>query len=314
MTPLHLGQNELRGQGSTRRRAVVRTCAAVQTTLMITRFAPSPTGYLHLGHAFSALTTYRAVKAIGGTFILRLEDIDTSRCRAAFAQAILEDLTWLGLHWETPVWLQSQRIDTYRMAIESLRQRDLIYRCYCTRAEIAAEIAASPSAPHGSDGAIYPGTCKTVRTATADDTRAFAWRLDSAKTASLFPGLTWQTNADVPQPVLPETFGDVVLARKEMPTSYHLSVVLDDAAQNITHVFRGEDLRASTPIHRLLQALFNLPVPTYTHHKLLVGPDGRKYSKRDKSLTLRELRANGTTPQDIIALVGLADANRDIKR
>ncbi len=276
---------------------------------MITRFAPSPTGYLHLGHAYSALTAYYAAKAAGGKFILRLEDIDTTRCHAEFADAILEDLAWLGLNWETPVWFQSQRMESYRAAIEVLRERNLIYRCFCTRAQIAA----SSQEQQGPDGPIYSGTCKKEMGINYDDNRAFAWRLDSAKAFAFFSGLTWQTNNEAPLPVVCSAFGDVVLARKEMATSYHLSVVLDDAAQNITHIYRGADLLTSTPIHRLLQAVFNISPPIYNHHKLLIGADGRKYSKRDKSLTLRALRTSGKTARQIIAHVGLADAERDIE-
>ncbi len=282
-----------------------------------TRFAPSPTGYLHLGHAYSALLGYRAAQAASGRFLLRLEDIDASRCRAEYAEAIFEDLAWLGIQWSQPVWQQSGRMAVYAAALAQLEAQGLIYRCFCTRAEIAAEIGASPSAPLADGPPAYPGTC---RHRTAQDVAdraargdAFAWRLDSAAALARHPLLSWHEGDAPPQRVEPG-FGDVVLARKDTPASYHLCVVLDDAAQGITHIYRGQDLQASTPIHRLLQALMRLPVPHYVHHRLLTGPDGRKFAKRDASLTLRALRQAGTTPADIMAMVGLSDDPGDPER
>jgi len=266
-----------------------------------TRFAPSPTGYLHRGHAFSALTAFEAARAANGRFILRIEDIDATRSRPEYEAAILEDLAWLGLAWEQPVRRQSEHLADYHAAIEALRERGLVYRCFRTRKEL--DIGRAPHAPQ------TPFVGGPLPTADEDDRlmrgEAFAWRLSlsaARKTLGGFDGLTFveegvgpggETGTILAQP---ETAGDIVLARKDVGVAYHLAVVLDDALQGVTHVIRGEDLFEAAHIQRLLQALLDLPTPTYRHHRLLVGPDGKRYAKRDKAQTLRELRAAGVTP------------------
>lgn len=258
---------------------------------VITRFAPSPTGYLHLGHAYCAWLNTRR----GGVFRLRLEDIDTTRCRAEYAAAIEDDLRWLGLNWQGEVRVQSQHFPAYAAALERLRP--FLYPCFCTRAEIAA----AQSAPHGAEP-VYPGTCRALSPAQAEARIAtgqpYALRLHAdAARAQTGPlrffeeGMGW---IDARSP------GDVVLARKDTLNSYHLCVVHDDALQGITHVIRGEDLREAIHVHVLLQALLGYATPIYHHHKLLLSPDGKRLAKRDKSLTLRELRAAGTLPADIL--------------
>jgi glutamyl-Q tRNA(Asp) synthetase len=288
--------------------------------MIVTRFAPSPTGFLHLGHAFAALTAARA----GERFVLRIEDIDMGRCREEFVAAIFEDLHWLGLAWEEPVLRQSGRSNAYRMALDTLEAQGLLYPCFCTRKEIADEIARAAEAPHvfdgtaslpGLDGPLYPGTCRHLsegerktRIATG---AAYALRLDVMKAAALTGPLTFQELGAGPNgehgmvAVRPGLFGDIVLARKEMPAAYHLAVVVDDAHQGITRVTRGNDLFAATHVQRLLQALLDLPVPDYAHHRLILDDAGRKFSKRDHAVTLRSLRANGTSADAIRTQVGL---------
>lgn len=278
---------------------------------IVTRFAPSPTGLLHLGHAHSALSGFAAARQAGGRFLLRIEDIDTTRCKPAFEQAIHDDLAWLGLRWEEPVRRQSEHFDDYAEALSRLEAMALIYPCFCTRKRIQAEIAASPSAPHGPDGPVYPGTCRNLsageraeRTAAGD---SFALRIDMARATDLalrYGSLAWYDLDRGEVAATPETFGDVVLARKETPTSYHLSVTVDDAIQGVTLVTRGEDLLAATHVHRLLQVLLDLPVPAYRHHRLLTNSAGRRLAKRDRAATLRDLRAKGATPEDVRALAG----------
>ncbi len=269
----------------------------------ITRFAPSPTGYLHLGHAYSALRTADAAEAAGGRFLLRIEDIDSARSRPEFEDAIFEDLTWLGLSWETPVRRQSEHLDVYQQALDTLGTRGLIYPCFCSRREIRAEIARAGAAPHGSGGALYPGTCRALpeeireqRIAAGD---AYALRLDVSRAAIEAGPLIWheQGRGDIAGDAA--SYGDVVLARKETPASYHLAVTLDDHVQGITLVTRGEDLFEATHIHRLLQALLGLETPEYAHHPLLHDQSGRRFAKRDKALTLRALRAAGHTAQSL---------------
>ena len=278
--------------------------------MIVTRFAPSPTGYLHLGHAFAALTAARS----GERFLLRIEDIDTTRCRPEFEAAIFEDLAWLGLDWEKPVLRQSERFDAYRAALDALSGRGLLYPCFCTRAEIAAEIARASEAPHGPEGPIYPGTCRHLseseRAARLASGAAYALRLDSAKAAAETGALTFEETGAGPHSehgiiaVDPRLFGDVVLARKDTPASYHLAVVVDDAFQGVTLVTRGNDLFAATHIQRVLQALLELPVPRYAHHKLILDENGRKFSKRDSAVTLRSLRASGATSEAIRNRIG----------
>ncbi|WP_025897687.1 tRNA glutamyl-Q(34) synthetase GluQRS [Sneathiella glossodoripedis] len=279
---------------------------------IVTRFAPSPTGYLHVGHAYSASLAYQKAKGAGGRFILRMEDIDGTRCRAEFEDAIFEDLAWIGLEWEQPVRRQSEHLDDYAAVLERLFAQELIYPCFCTRKEIAAEIARSHSAPHGPDGPLYPGTCKEL---SADEREAnfskglpYALRLDMSKALD---------KADVSSLYFeeldkgfiqcdPERFGDVVLARKETPTSYHLAVTLDDALQGVSLVVRGQDLFEATHLHRLLQHLLALPTPKYLHHGLVSDIKGRRLAKRDKSATLKDMRENGYSPEDIRKLIGFS--------
>jgi glutamyl-Q tRNA(Asp) synthetase len=257
-----------------------------------TRFAPSPTGRLHLGHAWSALQAHDFARAAGGRFSLRIEDIDGTRSRPEHVEAILRDLEWLGLGWDGMTF-QSQRLALYQEALDRLRDMGLLYPCFCTRADIAASL----SAPHGSEGALYPGTCRGL--AAPDLTRPHSWRLDVAKAMATTPlpqgetGLYWHDafagwiRAD------PLSHGDVVLARKDAPASYHLAVTVDDAAQGISHVVRGRDLFEATHVHRLLQALLGLPTPEYRHHPLLTGPDGERLAKRHGAPTLEAMRLAG---------------------
>ncbi len=270
--------------------------------MIVTRFAPSPTGYLHLGHAFAAWTAARE----GERFLLRLEDLDTARAREEFVFAIFEDLAWLGLSWEEPVLHQSRRMPVYREALGRLRS--LTYPCFCTRKEIAEEIARAVEAPHlmGPDGPLYPGTCRHVspdeRAARMARGDAYALRLDVAEAAEVAGPLTFIEHGQ-PRNVEPLLFGDVVLARKDMPASYHLAVVVDDAFQGVTLVTRGEDLLPATHVQRLLQALLDYPAPAYAHHRLILDKNGRKFSKRDPSVTLRGLRQAGLTPSGVGALL-----------
>ena len=263
----------------------------------VTRFAPSPTGLLHLGHAFSAFKAAEAAE--NGRFLLRIEDIDQGRCRPEFEAAIYEDLAWLGLTWETPVRRQSAHFADYEAALTTLQNRDLLYPCFCTRADIAA----APSAPHGPEGPIYPGTCRHLspndRQARIAAGTPFALRLKTDRAVDGVGPLTWHDAARGEIAATPEIFGDVVLARKDTPTSYHLACTWDDALQGVTLVTRGEDLFQATHIHRLLQALLDLPTPSYAHHGLILGADGKKYSKRDKAPTLRSLRESGKTADDV---------------
>lgn len=279
---------------------------------LVTRFAPSPTGLLHLGHAYAALIAFDRARAGGGRFLLRLEDIDRTRCRAAFDAAILADLAWLGLDWDGPVRRQSAHFADYRAALDRLDRLGVLYPCFCTRAEIAAEIAASPGAPQGPPGPLYPGTCRGLsrqrRMARLAEGGDHALRLDVAAARRLVAGpLTWHDERTGPHPAEPERLGDVVLARKETPASYHLAVTVDDAVQGVTLVTRGIDLAPATHIHRLLQALLDLPTPAYAHHPLLLGSDGVRLAKRDGAAGLAALRAAGTTPADIRRRLGLAD-------
>ena len=255
--------------------------------MIVTRFAPSPTGYLHLGHAYAASVAARA----GERFLLRIEDIDRGRCRAEFEDAIYEDLAWLGLHWETPVLRQSERGAAYAEALAKLDGHGLLYACTCTRKDIAA----AGGAPHGDEGPVYPGTCRELA---RPRTGSFALRLDAAKAAARVGALSFKDH-DAEIAVDPLLLGDVVLARKEMPAAYHLAVVVDDAHQGVSLVTRGVDLLPSTHVQRLLQALLNLPVPAYAHHKLILDEEGKKFSKRDAQVTLRGLRARGVTPLEL---------------
>ena len=264
--------------------------------MIVTRFAPSPTGYLHLGHAFAALTAARA----GQRFLLRIEDLDKDRSREEFVTAIFEDLAWLGLVWEEPVLRQSTRSGAYGDALTRLAP--FTYPCFCTRKEIAEEIVRAGEAPHGPDGPLYPGTCRRLsgeeRDARIARGESFALRLDAAKAAAAAGALTFVEHGHN-HPVDPLLFGDVVLARKDLPAAYHLAVVVDDAYQGVTLVTRGEDLLPATHVQRLLQALLGYPAPAYAHHRLILDKDGRKFSKRDHAITLRALRAQSLTPAEL---------------
>jgi glutamyl-Q tRNA(Asp) synthetase len=285
-------------------------------SLPVFRFAPSPNGYLHLGHALSALLDFETARAEGGRFLLRIEDIDSARCRPEFEAAIYEDLAWLGIAWEQPVRRQSEHLDDYRAAIAKLDAMGLVYPSFESRTEIArlvAEREAQVAWPRDPDGApLYPGTARMLsapeRARRIAAGEPYALRLDMKAAVAQVPKLTWsEQGADEIGTVLaaPEAWGDVVLARKETPTSYHLSVVIDDAAQDVTQVVRGQDLFWSTSVHRLLQALLGLPAPVYHHHRLLLDAEGRKLSKSTHSTALRELRARGVLPVDIRRRVGL---------
>ncbi len=252
-----------------------------------TRFAPSPTGRLHLGHALSALQAHDVARENGGIFTLRIEDIDGTRSRPEHVAAILADLDWLGLAWDEPPVFQSQRLGLYQAALDRLREMGLLYPCFCTRADIAASL----SAPHGPDGPLYPGTCRAR--AEPDLRRPHSWRLDMAAAVARTGPLTWHDAHAGKVAADPLSHGDVILARKDAPASYHLAVTVDDAAQGITHVVRGADLFAATHVHRLLQALLGLPTPAYRHHALLTGPDGTRLAKRHGAPTLEALRLAG---------------------
>jgi glutamyl-Q tRNA(Asp) synthetase len=301
---------------------------------IITRFAPSPTGRLHLGHAWSAIQAHDLARERGGQFLLRIEDIDGTRSRPEHVQAILDDLAWLGLDWDGAVTFQSQRLDLYQAALDRLKAAGLVYPCFCTRAEIAREITAAGSAPQGPDGPPYPGNCRGL----SDEERAariaepHAWRLDVERALAAVQSVTpdsfwgpptglalasqeardgapaarrmpeqvrhdgrlqWYDELAGVQRADPAVFGDVVLARKDAPSSYHLAVTVDDAAQGVTHVVRGRDLFAATHIHRLLQALLGLPTAIYRHHALLTDANGNRLAKRNGAPTLESLRLAG---------------------
>ena len=284
------------------------------------RFAPSPNGELHLGHAYSALHTARLARETGGRFLLRIEDIDASRARPEFEQGIFDDLEWLGLEWETPVRRQSEHMDDYAAALLTLEQMGLVYPCFATRAEIAA--AASADALTDPDGAaLYPGLWRGRDAAEVDARKQagepFALRLDMdralARAKKLHPGpITFAEEEEGPHgqrgelAIDPGMWGDVVIARKEVPASYHLAVVVDDALQGVTHVSRGQDLFFATHIHRLLQVLLGLPEPRYRHHALIRGGDGRKLSKSARDTSLKSLRASGVHASDILRRLGFA--------
>ncbi len=284
------------------------------------RFAPSPNGYLHLGHAYSALLNFDIARRSGGRLLLRIEDIDPARCRPEFEAAIYQDLGWLGITWETPVRRQSEHLADYRAALEKLTAMGLIYPAFESRAEIAGLVAqreAQATWPRDPDGvSLYPGTAKSLppveRARLLDSGMPYALRLDMAAARALAPDLGWIERGEGPEgetggvAARSEAWGDVILARKETPTSYHLSVVIDDALQGITEVVRGADLFWSTSVHRLLQHLLGLPQPAYRHHRLVRDGEGRKLSKSSAATALRELRTQGMTPADIRRQVGLS--------
>lgn len=279
-----------------------------------TRFAPSPTGLLHLGHAYSALHAVSFVdREAGDRFLVRLEDIDIARCRPEFEAAILEDLAWLGLDWERPVRRQSDHMDDYRAALDRLEAMGLLYKCFHSRKELDEALSAPHNRPMmGPDGpavtdtdALMPEDERARREAAGEP---YALRLRMAEAVRRAGPLTWTDRTHGEQEARPEAFGDVVLARKDVATSYHLAVTVDDALQGVTMVTRGEDLFQASHVHRLLQALLDLPVPDYAHHPLLVDPDtGRRFAKRDLSLTLKALRDSGVGAGEVRERVGFAD-------
>jgi glutamyl-Q tRNA(Asp) synthetase len=284
------------------------------------RFAPSPNGHLHLGHALSALINADAARACGGRLLLRIEDIDPARSRPEFEAAILEDLEWLGVGFERPVWRQSEHLERHRERFEALERRGLVYPCFCSRAALARAVAAL-EARNGEkwlrdpDGAfLYPGVCRELEPDEATKRigagEPHGWRLRTEEASAIAGRLTWREH-DAAEPASPwrpieadpSAWGDVILLRRDAPSSYHLAVTIDDAAQGVTQVVRGMDLRAATSIHRLLQELLGLPEPDYHHHRLVLDEDGRKLSKSIASTSLRELRASGVTPLDIRKLI-----------
>lgn len=275
--------------------------------LTCTRFAPSPTGLLHLGHAHSALFGWQAARRAGGRFLVRMEDIDPGRCRPDFEAAILTDLAWLGLDWDGPVRRQSEHLADYRAALARLDDQGLLYPCFCTRKDIQDEVARAGHAPHGPDGLLYPGTCRALpagERARRMAAEPYALRLDMARAVARAGALDWHDDAAGRVTAEPQQFGDVVLARKDTPTSYHLAVTVDDALQGVTLVTRGVDLFAATHVHRLLQALLDLPVPRWAHHRLLTDETGRRFAKRDKALTLKSLREAGKSPDEVRRMAG----------
>ena len=274
---------------------------------VVTRFAPSPTGELHLGSAYSARIAWQRAREAGGVFLVRIEDTDIRRCRREYETAILDDLRWLGLDWDGEVRRQSDHFADYGKVLDQLDARGLIYPCFCTRADIAREIAAAASAPHGPDGPLYPGTCRSLsneeRRHRIVAGHELCMRLDAARAAEQAGPYSFvdETRGRIEgQPLL---MGDFVIARKDTPTSYHLAVTVDDHLPGVTFVTRGEDLLPSTHVHGLLQKLLGYAAPQYAHHRLLTDSDGRRFAKRDRDLTIRALREAGKTPADVFALI-----------
>ena len=270
---------------------------------MITRFAPSPTGLLHLGHALAAQTAWDLSQKSGGTFLVRIEDIDFTRCRPEFEESIFEDLLWLGFSWPQPVWRQTDRFPVYAGALEKLQGLGVLYPCFCTRQEIAA----ATTAPQGGVPPPYPGRCRQrspqERQDRIGDGQLFAWRLDAARAVTLAGPLSWEDQLAGWQKVDLDLLGDVILGRKDVATSYHLAVTVDDAAQAVTLVTRGEDLFASTHVHRLLQELLCLPVPKWHHHRLIRDEAGKRLAKRDAARSIRSLRDAGQTPESVCLML-----------
>jgi len=286
-------------------------------THTVTRFAPSPTGFLHLGHAYAAIVAYDTAQRNGGRFLLRLEDIDSGRCKREFEKQILADLAWLGLTWDKPVRRQSDHLASYRAALDTLREKGLVYPCFCTRTEINQEIARMGVAPHGPDGPNYPGTCRALplpeRGRLLASGASHAWRLDTGQALQTggHNALTFHEQGCGPNGETgfitadPARTGDIVLGRKDFGVSYHLAVTMDDHLAGVTLVTRGADLFGATHVQRLLQALLGLDTPRYAHHKLICDDTGRRLAKRDKDKTLKSLRESGAGPQDIRAMLGL---------
>lgn len=273
------------------------------TGAVVTRFAPSPSGPLHVGHLLAALQARRLADVHGGSCLLRVEDIDQRAQHREYLDLMYEDLEWLGLHFDGEVMVQTQRFGTYQAVLDRLREMGLLYPCFCTRSEIKAQLAELGRAPHATLGYLYPGTCRRL----SDDAVAerlasvmpHCWRLDMQRVQDLIGCPTWHDMRRGTQRCVPTAYGDVVLARKDFPASYHLAVVVDDAAQGVTHVTRGEDLFESTHIHRALQAVLGLPVPLYCHHSLLRDNEGKRLAKRDGARSIASLREAGCTPQQV---------------
>lgn len=273
--------------------------------MTVARFAPSPTGRLHLGHAYAADFARSLARSENGRFLLRIEDLDQGRARPEFEAGILEDLIWLGLDWDGPVVRQSERAAAHLAALEALSALGVVYPCFCTRRDIVQEIAAAGGAPHGPDGPVYPGVCRGLPGAASAARVAagapHALRLDVARAAAIAGPLEWRDRTIGQVVARPERFGDIVLARKDAPAAYHLAVVVDDAAAGVDCVTRGDDLIAATDVQALLQALLGLPRPDYAHHGLVRGPDGKRLAKRDHAMTLAALRASGVSPEAALA-------------
>lgn len=278
----------------------------VTESSLVTRFAPSPTGHLHKGHAYAALQAANLAKQNNGRFLLRIEDIDHTRCDPANTVQIFEDLAWLGLEWEEPVRIQSEHRNDYDAAADRLLDAGFLYPCFCTRKDVLREIEAADSAPHGSEGPLYPGTCRRLTKEEREDRIAagipYALRLDVGKAlAEVGEDINWLDSEAGTQQVDPNALGDAVIVRKDIGTSYHLAVVVDDGLQGITDVVRGVDLFDSTHLHVILQKLLGLPTPTYHHHPLLMDESGERLAKRNRSITLKSLRESGVTAEEIAA-------------
>jgi glutamyl-Q tRNA(Asp) synthetase len=277
---------------------------------LVTRFAPSPSGYLHVGHAYSALFGFEAARLSRGRFLLRIEDIDVQRCRPEFERAIFEDLAWLGLQWHGEPLRQSAGMERYATALRRLQDQGVIYPCFCSRKQIRMEAEQSGRAPHGPNAElVYPGICRDIAAAESDRRMAkgepFAWRLNIDKALALTGPLNWYDCRAGWIRAQPQLLGDPILARKDTPTSYHLAVVVDDQLQGVNLVTRGEDLFHATHVHRLLQALLEIEPPRYYHHNLVADSRGERLAKRNRAITLRHLRDIGRTPTDIWRMIGL---------
>lgn len=274
--------------------------------LVTTRFAPSPTGPLHLGHAYSALLAWERAQEVGGRFLLRFEDIDHTRVREEYYQGIEDDLRWLGIEWAEKPWRQIDRLDAYEAALQQLREKELLYRCFCTRKDLAVAIDAPQE---GETTALYPGTCRGLSREEVSEKLArglpFCWRLHSEGAGAMAGSLSFHDVRFGEVAVDISLMGDIVLARKDIATSYHLAVVVDDAAQEVTEVVRGEDLLESTHVHRVLQELLAFPVPNYLHHQLVVDEEGKRLAKRHDSLALATLRERGVTLTEMRTLMEL---------
>ena len=278
--------------------------------VVTTRFAPSPTGYLHLGHAYAAIFAANRALEVNGQFVLRIEDIDEVRSSLEFETEIFRDLSWLGVKWGSPVRRQSEHLSTYQAALEHLGDLNLLYPCFCSRKDIVREIANISHAPHGPEGFIYPGTCKNLDSLKIEELIAsgapYAMRLNMNRAISMTGTLTWRDRRKGVQVAKPNKFGDIVLARKDISTSYHLAVTVDDHIQGVSLVTRGADLFEASHIHRLLQALLGFNVPDYEHHKVIVDRKGKRFSKRDGGARLSDFRKNECKPDSVFKMLGIS--------